>query len=168
MNFCIYNQQEILSNIQLTNYLIDTIIENLSYIYGNDMESEENRNAWIDNTLRTEDATWRVIIANQNAVNIGFIVYSVKSRSLSVNEIEIDKEHRLNPALISGLFCTLFKNESKNFDTISGYINKKNKVSQHNFLKLATTITERPNGYSFIIDKPATDKIKAKIKRWER
>ena len=54
------------------------------------------------------------------------------------------------------------------FSTISGYINKKNKVSQHNFLKFATTITERPNGYSFIIDKPATDKIKAKIKRWER
>ena len=40
MEFKIYNQQEILSDTVLTDYILDTTIDNLSYIFGNDMDSE--------------------------------------------------------------------------------------------------------------------------------
>lgn len=144
MEFKIYNQQEILSDTVLTDYILDTTIDNLSYIFCNDMDSEENRSLWIQNNLKSENSSWRIIIASSNNSNIGFFTYSIANRSLTVHDIEINKSHRFSPILFSGLFKTLFKEEGDKFDSITGYINKTNRESQNNFLKLATSITEKP------------------------
>lgn len=163
MEFKIYNQQEILSDTVLTDYILDTTIDNLLYIFGNDMDSEENRSLWIQNNLKSENSSWRIIIASSNNSNIGFFTYSIANRSLTVHDIEINKSHRFSPILFSGLFKTLFKEEGDKFDSITGYINKANRESQNNFLKLATSITEKPRGYSFLIDEKTTEKIKNKV-----
>ncbi|MBQ7936605.1 MAG: hypothetical protein IJ333_09730 [Clostridia bacterium] len=43
MKFEIYTQKELLADENLTNYVLDSIIENLSYLFGDDMGTPENR-----------------------------------------------------------------------------------------------------------------------------
>ena len=93
-----------------------------------------------------------------------FEIYSIENRVLTVNDIEVNKAYRFNPFLLKGLLKTVFKAECNSFDSISGYINKENKVSQRNFLKFASNIEESKNGCKFIIDKSGTDILKRKLK----
>ena len=163
MEFSTYTQQAVFENPKITAFLLDTIIENLSYIYGEDMGSEENRNSWIAYNLKQKDDTWHVIVGSRSGTPLGFIIYSIKSRILSVNDIEIIKSERHNPALLRGLLRSMLMGENNNFDSIYGYINRNNLTSQRNFLKYATNITKRQSCFSFEINQEATQRIKAKI-----
>ena len=167
MNMCfkIYDQKAVLADPELTAYILDTIIDNLSYIFGDDMGSEENRNDWISHNLKTEDDFWRVIAGSKDDLPQGFIIYTVHDRVLSICDIEINRSHRFSPALVLGLFGTLFEHEGDNFDTITGYINKANHVSQNNFLKYATSVDEKPRGFSLMINEAGTQSIKNKFKK---
>lgn len=167
MVFRTYTQQDVLNDSKLTAFLLNTIIENLSYIYGTEMGSEDDRNSWIDYNLKRKDDDWHAIVGFQNGSPIGFILYTVDKRILSVNDIEIILTERRNPVLMVGLLRTMVSAEEKNFDAISGYINKANETSQHNFLKYASDIAKRPNGFLFTIDRAETDKIKTRLLKKE-
>lgn len=163
MEFLIYNQKQVLSCPELAHYLVDTIVDNLSYIYGEDMGSEENKKEWITYNLKTENPSWRVVTGARNGSCLGFLIYAIENRCLTVHDIEIVKSSRRNPVLLSGLFKTMFAKEQDRFDTIAGYINKDNKISQSNFLKYATSVTERSKGYSFLIGEDAAGRLKARV-----
>ncbi len=163
MDFKIYDQNAILNDPVRLAYMLDTIVENLNYIFGSDMGSKENRDAWIQNNLKTNDPSWHAVIGGEKDSFIGFIVYTVRDGVLSVCDIEISQDYRFSPAFIIGLFRFLFTAEKGRFDRISGYINKANAVSRDNFLKYATSVTEKARGYSFEIDSSATRDIMNKL-----
>ncbi len=165
MGFTVYTQQQMLSSVELTDFMLNTIIENLSYIYGEDMGAEENRKEWIQYNLKTVDPSWRAVIGKKRGENAGFVLYTIKERTLLINDIEICKANRFDPYLMGGLFSTLFQTEDGNFDRISGYVNKANTVSQKNFLKYATSVSEKARGYTFLIDKEKTLEIKEKFQK---
>ncbi len=87
MGFAVYTQKQILSSTVLTDFLLDTIIENLSYIYGDEMGSEENRREWIQYNLKTEEPSWRVIIGKKRGDNAGFLLYTIKECTPSLSTI---------------------------------------------------------------------------------
>lgn len=166
MEFQIYSQQEALSQAGLTDYLLDTLVENLSYLFGEDMGTPENREEWIAYNLKDEHPHWRVVVGGKDGRYLGFLIYTVEDRRLTVCDIEINQSGRRNPILLLGLFQKAFQEENRSFDTIAGYINKGNQVSQDNFLKYATSVEERPRGYSFLIDEKAAEKLKSRVLKW--
>ncbi len=166
MDFKMYSQQDVLSTPALKNYILDSIIRHLQYIYGEEMGSLENRKEWIAYNLERHDPSWRVTVAHKGEKNLGFLITSLDKRLLEVNDIQIERHARKNPFLMIGLFITAFQYYENNFDTLGGYINKANNESQGNFLRYATTITELKNGYSFEIDEVGTKQIKEKLQRY--
>lgn len=163
MDFTIFNQKEILENPSLTSFILDTTADNLSYIYGEEMGSEENRQIWIKYNLIQTDRTWHTVIGFRDGVPLGFITYKINKDSLYICDIEIIKSARRNPVLLGGMLREMITSE--NFSRISGYINRENTVSQKNFLKYATEINETEKGYSFKINEKSTQRI---IKRFIR
>ena len=159
MEYHIYRTSELISDRKLVGLLLDTMTDNLSWLYGEDMGSKENREKWIRYNLYADDPVLKAAVGECLPEICGFILYSVEDRRLVFHDVEIVKKHRFNPKLLIGLFGTLFTAEADGFDTMSGYINKKNEVSLSNFLRYATDIEDRPRGYSFVTDAEATRKI---------
>ncbi len=165
MRFLVYLQQQVLASEALTDFLLDTIIENLSYLYGEGMGNEENRKEWIEYNLKTENPTWRAIVGISGGKYAGFLLYSIDHRDLIIHDLEIVKAMRFHPPVLAGLFRTLFHQENGKFDCISGYINKGNLVSQQNFLKYATSVVEGERGYMLMVDGESTAKIMKKFEK---
>ena len=163
MDFHIYNQKGIYESKILTSFILDTTADNLSYIYGEEMRSDESRQTWIKYNLEQPDKTWHCVIGFKNETPLGFIIYKISNDNLYINDIEITKSARYNPALLKGLLKTIILTEK--FTGISGYINRENTVSQKNFLKYATDITETEKGFSFRINEEATLKTKEKFNK---
>lgn len=163
MDFTICNQKEILENPSLTSFILDTTADNLSYIYGEEMRSEESRQTWIKYNLMQTDKTWRTVIGFRDGNPLGFITYKINNGDLYICDIEIIKTARRNPVLLGGMLKEMIISEK--FTCISGYINRDNTVSQKNFLKYATEINESAKGYSFKINEEAVQKIKEKFLR---
>ena len=152
MNFIVYNQS-IKQNDFLLNYIFNTLKENLSFLYGEDMINTESRQNWINNNLLNMDIYWRIVIAYNEDKPCGFLVYTIQDDCFIVNDIEINKEHRINPILLRGLFSNAFLLEKGKWNRLKGYINHKNTVSKKNFLRLATEFIETERGISFTITK---------------
>ena len=152
MNFIVYNQS-IKQNDFLLNYIFNTLKENLSFLYGEDMINTESRQNWINNNLLNMDIYWRIVIAYNEDKPCGFLVYTIQDDCFIVNDIEINKEHRINPVLLRGLFSNAFLLEKGKWNRLKGYINHKNTVSKKNFLRLATEFIETERGISFTITK---------------
>ncbi len=168
MEFKTYSQQQVLSDSDLTNYILDSIIDHLRYIYGPDMGSPSDRKEWIAYNLERHEPSWRVTVAHKGEKNLGFLITSLEKQSLIVNDIHINRHARKNPFLMIGLFITAFEHYEGRFTTLGGYINKANNESQGNFLRFATTITELKNGYSFEVDEQGTQAIKNKLDRYHK
>ncbi len=168
MDFKLYSQKEVLSDPVLTNYLLDTIIDHLSYIYGNDMGSPEDRREWIAYNLERPEPSWRVTVAHRGGKNLGFLITTLDKRQLVINDVQIERHARKNPFLLLGLFITAFQHYDDKFTTLGGYINKSNNESQNNFLRYATIITELKNGYSFEVDEIVTEQIKKKLEKYHK
>ena len=152
MNFIVYNQS-IKQNDFLLNYIFNTLKENLSFLYGEDMINTESRQNWINNNLLNMDIYWRIVIAYNEDNPCGFLIYTIQDDCFIVNDIEINKEHRINPVLLRGLFSNAFLHEKGKWNRLKGYINHKNTVSKKNFLRLATEFIETERGISFTITK---------------
>jgi len=165
ISFSVCSQKELLSDDKFADEMIDIIVDNLSYLFGDDMGSDENREEWKKHNLKTADQTWHTVFGRRKGKIAGFIIYTIKNRELMVNDFEISKDHRLDPALMIGLLKTMIWIEYDSFDKIRGYINKNNTESQANFLRYATDIIETEHGYRFIIDKEKTFAIKKRFKR---
>lgn len=162
MDFRICSQAEVAGDPKLAAFLLDTIIGNLSYLYGPDMGSEENRQSWIAYNLQRKDDSWHAIVGSRQGLPLGFVICTVKDRALCVNDIEILPAARRNPALLSGLLRRML--EAEDFDTVTGHIHRNNLESQRNFLKYATEVSETPNGYRFTIGPEAVKRIKARTR----
>lgn len=160
MDFRIYTQREVLADRELTVALLDILVDNLSYLFGDDMGSPENRSLWIKNNLEISDASWRLIVGSKGNTVCGFLITATKGRTLCVRDIEIQKAYRLHPALLRGLFGAMFAACDNDFDEITGYIHKRNAVSQKHFLRLATAVTATENGYALHLDKAATAAVR--------
>lgn len=152
MKFVVYDQS-IKQNELLLDYIFKTINENLSFVFGENMITPESRQAWININLLNMDIYWRMVVAYENDRPCGFLVYTIQDNCFIVNDIEINKEYRMNPVLLRGLFINGFLGVQGKWDTLKGYINHKNTVSKKNFLKLATDIKETERGVSFSISK---------------
>ena len=83
----------------------------------------------------------------------GFLIYTIQDDCFIVNDIEINKEHRINPVLLRGLFSNAFLLEKGKWSRLKGYINHKNTVSKKNFLRLATEFIETERGITFTTTK---------------
>lgn len=152
MEFVVYNQS-IKQNEALLNYIFNTLKENLSFLYGENMINAESRQNWIKHNLLNTDAYWRIVVAYDESRPCGFLIYTVQESSFTVNDIEINREYRANPVLLRGLFLTAFSLEKGKWNKLKGYINRKNTLSVKNFLRLATEIIETERGFSITISK---------------
>ena len=152
MNFVVYNQT-IKRNEFLLDYIFNTLKENLSFMYGENMINAESRQNWINNNLLNTNIYWRIVIAYDENTPCGFLIYTIQNDCFIVNDIEINKEYRIKPALLRGLFLNAFVLEKEKWNKLKGYINHKNNISKKNFLKLATEITENERGVSFTVKK---------------
>ena len=152
MNFIVYNQS-IKQNEFLLEYIFNTLKENLSFIYGEDMINTESRQNWINNNLLNPDTYWRILIAYDKDKPCGFLIYTIQNESFIVNDIEINKEYRITSGLLRGLFLNAFMIEKGKWNTLKGYIHHKNTISKKNFLRLASEMVENERGISFTITK---------------
>lgn len=152
MEFVVYNQS-IKQNEFLLDYIFHTLKENLSFIYGANMINSEARQNWISNNLLNEGIYWRIVIAYDKNKPCGFLIYTIQDNCFIVNDIEINKEYRINPVLLRGLFFNAFLIEKGKWNRLKGYINHKNTVSKKNFLRLANEMTDTERGVSFTITK---------------
>ena len=163
MEFKNFSQKEILKSSCLTSFILDTTADNLSYIYGEEMRSEESRQTWIKYNLEKTDKTWHAVTGFRNGEPLGFIIYKISKSQLYICDIEIKKCARRNPVLLGGLFKKMITDEAEGFNCMAGYINKENRISQNNFLKYATEISESDKGYSFTINEQKTSEIKQRF-----
>lgn len=163
MEYAIYSQEDILHTDGMADRLLDMIIQNLSYLFGADMGSPENRDAWKLYNLQTADPAWQCAVGSCEGNMAGFIIYTVKARVLCIHDFEISGAYRRCPALITGLLETVFQKEQAHFDCIEGYINGRNSQSQRNFLKYATAVSQTAHGYHFTISKEKVRKIASRM-----
>ena len=152
MKFVVYNQS-IKRNKILLDYVFNTLKENLSFMYGEDMINAESCQNWINNNLLNTDMYWRMVVAYDKDKPCGFLIYTIEKDSFIVNDIEINQEYKINPVLLRGLFLNAFLTEKGKWKKLKGYINHKNTVSKKNFLRLATEFIETERGISFTITK---------------
>ena len=136
MNFVVYNQS-IKQNNFLLGYIFNTLKENLSFIYGENMINAESCQNWINNNLLNTDIYWRIVIAYDEDNPCGFLIYTIQDNCFIVNDIEINKEYRINPILLRGLFFNAFLIEKGKWNRIKGYINHKNTLLKKEFFKIS-------------------------------
>ena len=126
MEFRTYNTQALAANPELIDSFLGIMSDNLSWLLGPEMNSEENRNEWIRNNLKCDHPILRAVAGFDGSEILGFIHYSTRSGVLVFHEFEIEARHRHDPALIRGLLRTLFHAEKGNFSAMRFYINSKN------------------------------------------
>lgn len=107
MKFVVYDQS-IKQNESLLDYIFNTLKENLSFMYGENMINAESRQNWINNNLLNTDIYWRIVVAYDENKPYGFLIYTIQHDRFIVNDIEINQEYRLNPVLLRGLFLNAF------------------------------------------------------------
>ena len=159
MEFHVYTPTEIIADSQMVDSFLDIMAENLSWLFGPDMNSDMNRNEWKRNNLFRDNPILHAIVGYRESKMVGFIHYSIQNHKLTFHDFEITIDNRFDPSIIRGLLKTLFSTESCHFDTMHFYINRKNELSLGNFAKYASRYEERPRGYSFITDKEKTAEI---------
>lgn len=163
MEYPVHTRQQVLDNPALTAFVLDTLVHNLSWLYGSEMDSPDNRDAWVHHNLQAPDPFWRLVVATRDSIPVGFLIFTVKNRTLYINDIQILPAHRMNPALLRGLLRAMFGAAGDNFDTMRGYINRGNATSQRNFLRFATSVEERANGMILIVDEKETERIRQRF-----
>ena len=159
MEFRVYSPEEMTADPQTVDSFLDIMAENLSWLFGPDMNSDMNRNEWKRNNLFCENPVLHAVVGYRESKIVGFIHYSIQNRSLYFHDFEIPLQNRLDPSVMRGLLKTLFSAEFHNFDTMRFYINSKNELSLRNFAKYASQYEERPRGYSYTIDQEKTEAI---------
>lgn len=159
MEFRVYTPEELAADPGLVDSFLDIITQNLSWLFGEDMDSDENRDLWKRNNLFCDHPVLHAVVGIQGSRIAGFIHYSIRERKLEFHEFEVPREHRFDAALVRGLLRTLFRTEFGHFDRMQFYINRKNALSLSNFAKYASFREERPRGYSFLIDEEKTGEI---------
>ena len=165
MKLKIYNQEEMSKRNDLIDFMLDTIIHNLSYLYGPYMDSKENRQTWKDNNIFNTKENIKFLVA-EDETPLGFIIYQINTdKVLVMREIEINKNDKTPPLILFSLLKELSQKEYDNFDCVQGFINKKNKESMKNFMRYASYKIEKENGFYMIIDREQTQKLKEKIAR---
>ncbi|MDY0209509.1 MAG: hypothetical protein RBR48_04965 [Bacilli bacterium] len=165
MIFKTYKQNDILNNTQLIDFIVNTICDNLEYLFGSNMRSNQNKNEWIEYNLKTVNPDWYCVIASNENILYGLLIftYDKSNKRITINDIEIPKAYRHNITLIRGLFReALLRND---FRFIRGYINKNNYESQNNFLKYTTIINETRNGYIIETQEQNNERILRILKR---
>ncbi len=165
MEFRTYSTQALAENPELVDSFLGIMSDNLSWLFGPDMNSEENRNEWIRNNLKCDHPVLRAVVGFNGSEILGFIHYSIRSGVLVFHEFEIEARHRHDPALIRGMLRTLFHAEKGNFSAMRFYINSKNSLSQENFGRFATSCEALPRGSSFLIDERKTEELAARFDR---
>lgn len=163
MKITIFNQQEIVNREDLIDFMLDTIIHNLSYLFGPYMDTKENRDIWKRNNIYNEKGDIKFLII-EDTKPLGFIIYNInEDKVLIMREIEIDKKQNTPPLILYSLLKELCREEFDNFDCVQGFINKRNLVSMKNFMRFASYKIEKENGYYMIIDREKTRELKEKI-----
>ena len=163
MELKIFNQKEMQSQPELINFMLDTIINNLTYLYGPYMDTEENRKIWAENNIYNEKENTKFLIAFDE-IPLGFIIYNINEDHILIfKDIEIKKYEEKYPLLLFSLLKALAKEEGDNFDAIQGYINKNNELSMRNFMRFASYKIEKQKGFYIVIDRETTSKLKEKF-----
>ncbi len=124
---------------------------NLKYIYGDDMDNEEDREKYI--SYHMESKPFSYLIIDDNNELIAFMDLEQKENSLSINEIQIKKDYQLNPIILRQFIKEIKKKyDMLNISCVYYCINKCNNQSMHNFEKLACEKIELKNSYKYILD----------------
>jgi hypothetical protein len=92
MDFFVFTQNDICDNKRLIDFILGTICENMSYIFGIDMGNEKDRDEWIKYNLLNENPFWRVTIGFYNEEPCGFVIYTINEPYLVINDFQIIKK----------------------------------------------------------------------------
>ena len=155
MDFTFFTPSEVKDDAALLSYIFETYVENMYYLFGEDLKDEKSQQAWIRSNLENPDKEfyWRLILAHNGGENAGFLIYTIQSNVFYVNDIQIGKKFRYCPAVLKGLFCNAFTKEKDEFEQIAGYINDKNIASKNNFLRCADKTEKTERGIRLYISK---------------
>lgn len=142
-------------------------IDNLSYIYGDDMKSNENIKSYVEYKKQAKPITY--LMHDETSI-FGYLTLSLSSKILYIEDIQIKNSYRNNPGVMSMILKTITIEylENKNqIDKVVYYINKKNKLSQHNFSKFAEKTEETKNSYMYELnlEHPFIVKMIDKVKK---
>lgn len=155
MKFVFLTSQEVKHDNSLIDFIFDTYVENMYYLFGDDLKSQKSKESWIYYNLENPDVNfyWRLVVARNANEIAGFLIYTIKKESFIVNDIQIIKKFRFNPFILRGLFYNAFVQEQNKFEIIEGYINDKNAESKMNFLRYAERIEKTERGVHLYLPK---------------
>lgn len=130
-------------------FMLDTLIDNLQYLYDKPMDTPENRAAWMQATRKNE--FWRAVVAFEDGTPCGFMTYQLSDGVLYIASIQIRREHRMSPSLLRGLLACCFQSEQGRYKQVYAHINKQNMESQKNFLRFGKIVGDTGNSYKIEI-----------------
>ena len=155
MKFVCMTPQEVKRDKTLIDFIFKTYVENMYYLFGEDLKSRKSRESWIHYNLDNPDTDfyWRLVLAYNDNEKVGFLIYAIKNESFIVNDIQIVKKFRFYPSVLRGLFCKSLLKEQNKFEIIEGYINDKNIESKTNFLRYAEKTVKTERGVHLYLSK---------------
>lgn len=144
-----YSVNEI-ENILKTMALIT--IETTSWIYGEDIGSPENVKMYIENKKKAKPITYLIYDGEKM---FAYLTLSINNKMLNIEDTHIIEKYRNNTNTMMMLQEAIVKEyiaNKENINKIVYYINKKNDLSQHNFVKYSKSRVELKNSFMYELD----------------
>ena len=144
-----YSVNEI-ENILKTMALIT--IETTSWIYGEDIGSPENVKMYIENKKKAKPITYLIYDGEKM---FSYLTLSINNKMLNIEDTHILKKYMNNTNTMMMLQEAIVKEyiaNKENINKIVYYINKKNDLSQHNFVKYSKSRVELKNSFMYELD----------------
>ena len=127
-------------------------IETTSWIYGEDMGSDENIKMYIEHKKKAVPTTYLMYDCEKI---FAYLTLSIADNILNIEDIHILKDYRNNSSTMMMLLKAITKEYVENQEKVNKvvyYISKINELSQHNFAKYSKSRIEKKNSYMYELD----------------
>lgn len=127
-------------------------VETTSWIYGEDMGSDENIKMYIEHKKKAVPTTYLMYDCEKI---FAYLTLSISDNILNIEDIHILKDYRNNSSTMMMLLKAITKEYVENQEKVSKvvyYISKINELSQHNFAKYSKSRIEKKNSYMYELD----------------
>lgn len=127
-------------------------VETTSWIYGEDMGSDENIKMYIEHKKKAVPTTYLMYDCEKI---FAYLTLSIADNILNIEDIHILKDYRNNCSTMMMLLKAITKEYVENQEKVNKvvyYISKINEISQHNFAKYSKSRIEKKNSYMYELD----------------